>query len=253
MQSVNTEVLQSIFKGDGYFLGLHFEPQEHQTLKQIITDQWLRKIDEKYPALTKQFEEVGIENYHTLAHLVDHSTLWPKKARMLSKADSERARSLGFFKNLQQYLGNYYVADYEALGYGEMTWRLVRPNQENDIGPMHQDTWFTEMNSNFKLPEDRERVSFWTAVVTEPGLSGLRVAPGTQNQDFPYHNEERFGMIKPVIDVKEEDLNIVPCLMNPGDVILFSPRVLHGGMVSRGTKCRISLECSIFFEKSLLE
>jgi hypothetical protein len=252
MERVDSVVLDAVFSGDGYYLGLRFSPEELTTIKGLITRQWLQRIDDKYPHLTSQFEAVGIENYHKLAHLVDHSALWPKKARMLNKEDARTVRGLPFFKSLERYLGAFDIADYEARGHEELTWRLVRPNEENDVGPLHQDTWFTEINPHFRLPEDKERTSFWTAIMTEPGLSGLKVVPGTQHEDFPHHYEDRDGMRKPVIDVAESTLDVRPCMMNPGDIILFNPRVLHGGMVSRGERCRISLECSLFFSKHLV-
>ena len=42
--------------------------------------------------------------------------------------------------------GKFSISDENKLGYGELVWRLVRPNKKDDVGPIHCDKWFWDLN-----------------------------------------------------------------------------------------------------------
>src|SRR6187431_2877602 len=67
----------------GYLTGLHFQADELERIRALVTAQWLQQIGEETPAAVKQFETAGINHYHELCHLVNHETLWPKARRIL--------------------------------------------------------------------------------------------------------------------------------------------------------------------------
>ena len=253
MGGFNSEYLKKAYFSEGYALGLAFSPMELAEIQGIITSRWLNVLEGVCPDLVPQFQELGLINYHKLSSPIPHSRIWAKAARMLGREETDTILQMDFFRKiLPAVLGPYDVADFEGRGFPELTWRLVRPNELQDVGPIHKDVWFTDMAKN-QFPEHKDRVTIWTSVHTEPGLSGLLVVPGSQSQEVPFHIEERHGMKKPVLDVKDEDLNIQMANMAPGDVILFNPRMLHGGAVNRGSLCRVSLELTGLVDKSLLE
>lgn len=253
MENFNPEYLRKAYLGEGYALGLRFTPAELEELRSIVTNRWLGVLQEICPELVPEFKELGLAYYHKLSHKIEHSKIWGKSARMLPKVETDKILQMDFFKKvLPSVLGSYDIADFEGRGFEELTWRLVRPNEPQDIGPIHKDVWFTDLANN-QFPETKDRVTIWTSLYTEPGLSGLLVVPWSQDKEFPFHIEERFGLQKPVLDVRDEDLDIEICETVPGDVIMFNPRMLHGGALNRGTKCRVSLELTGLFDKSLLE
>lgn len=236
--------LASLVHGDGYVHELRLDAEEHSALRTMIEQQYLARIAEFYPQLREQFAEKGIENYHLLSDLVDHNALWPKDARLLTRESAAAFRNFNFFSKLEEYIGPFEVIDYEGRGYEEYNWRLVRPNAPTDVGPMHKDSWFWDAIDKDARP-DKERIKLWLAVICEPGLSGLRVAPKTQGKDFPFEVVNN----KPKIQVPDEELDIKLLSTVPGDAIIFNYDLLHGGSVTRGTKTRVSLEMSLYIDK----
>ena len=74
---------------------------------------------------------------------------------------------------LKSFFGEISISDEENLGYGNIYWRLVRPNEFSDIGPIHRDSWFWELNKNFPRPNfPFQRIKVWIAIETEAGKIG---------------------------------------------------------------------------------
>ena len=111
--------------------------------------------------------------------------------------------------------------------------------------PLHADAWFWELGHG-ATPAGAARVKVWLAIVTEPGLSGLRIVSGSHRREWRFHGEHRHGFVKPQIDEDENELNPQLVPMSPGDAIVFNDRLLHGGAVNQGQKTRVSLEFTMF-------
>ena len=139
------------------------------------------------------------------------------------------------------------ISDEEFLGYGNIYWRLVRPNKKDDIGPLHRDEWFWHLNKDYpKLGPKYRRLKVWIAIEVEPTLNGLRVEPFSHKRtDIEYIGETRHGIIKPVLlnQVTDFECILVPC--NPGDMIIFHDQLIHGGALNRGIHTRISVEFTL--------
>ena len=114
------------------------------------------------------------------------------------------------------------------------------------MGPLHADAWFWELGHGY-TPPNVDRVKIWIGIFVEPGSSGFRFCPGSQLKEWPYHGIRKDGIMKPVIEVPEEDLSPVVFAGKSGDAILFHDRLIHGGQSSGvGKKTRISLEFTMF-------
>src|SRR5262249_58299514 len=93
-----------------------------------------------------------------------------------------------------------------AIYADDLMWRVVRPGQPSDVGPVHADKWFWDAG-NGSIPADHGRFKVWIAIHTEPGLNGLSIKPGSHKSDrWRRHFETRHGKLKPVLDESVEEL-----------------------------------------------
>ena len=86
----------------------------------------------------------------------------------------------------------------------------------------------------------------------EPKKSGLRVVANSQkNKKWIYSIIKKDGIVKPLFneDTNKLKINILPT--QPGNAVIFSYDLLHGGMVTKGDECRLSMEFTIFVNKVL--
>ena len=148
---------------------------------------------------------------------------------------------MGFFRRVRAVLPSAEIVPYDTM------WRVVRPNQPTDIGPVHADKWFWDAG-NGSMPAGYERFKIWVAVHTEPGANGLCVKSHSHTSDrWKHHFEHKHGVVKPVLDESEEDLNMELLHLKAGDLVQFHDALLHGGVVNRGTRCRVSIELTVVY------
>ena len=239
--------LRSTIDGDlGYATSKSLDSEELKLLREFIRVQWLYRLQLLAPSHVREFDAVGIDQYHKLAHLVDHSTAWPKTARVLPREIVNVLRGKPFFKGLERDFGIFEISDEEDFGWENVYWRLVRPG-DTDIGPIHSDKWFWDLG-NGRMPDyPSQRVKVWIAIYTAPGENGLNVVPGSHlRDDWKWHGGERDGQKKPVLDEKDEDLDIRLVETRPGQAIVFHDKLLHGGAVNTADTCRVSIEFTLF-------
>src|SRR3990167_10922376 len=242
---INTEIDEKLPSGEGYYLGLSLQEKELNLIRSLIKTQRIDNIKRAEPLHWKTFFDRGIEKYHELSHLVNHALIWPKVNRVLPKMAVDLIRSTSFIKALENTYGQFEISDEENLGREEIYWRLVRPNESDDVGPLHADAWFWELDHG-ATPKNVTRVKVWIAIYCESGLNGLRVVPCSQKREWQYHGEYRDGFSKPQIDVNEKDLPIQLVFTKPGDAIIFHDKLLHGGAINRGKNTRVSIEFTLF-------
>src|SRR5689334_11123921 len=112
-------------------------PAELEEIRGFITDQYLGRLDQLQPGLAPLARERGIAHYHTLPITFDHGKSWPKTSRLLDPKHVADFARMGFFRRIRRQLGPSAI-----ISHDELNWRLVRPNQPADIGPIHADKWF---------------------------------------------------------------------------------------------------------------
>ena len=99
---------------------------------------------------------------------------------------------MSLLKQLTSEFGEFQISAEDGSDWEEIYWRIVRPHEPSDVGPLYADRWFWDLGHG-TIPTDKERVKVWIAIVAEPGLSGLRVVPGSHLRDWRYHGEAGHG------------------------------------------------------------
>lgn len=205
----------------------------------LVTAQYLEQLAIADAGLIPRAIVAGIHQYHTLPISFDHGAFWTKERRVLPTTAAAVFADMGFFRRIREHLP---TADVYA---DDLMWRVVRPGQPGDVGPVHADKWFWDAG-NGSIPADRERFKIWIALYTEPGLNGLCVKPGSHKSDqWRRHFESRHGKLKPVLDESVEELKMELLPLEPGGLVMFHDELLHGGVVNRGAACRVSIELTV--------
>lgn len=217
----------------------------------MIRNQWLKTIQEEAPSVATFFQDSDLANYHQHAHHLDHAHMWGKHARILPSTDISAIRSMSFFKKLEAEFGAIEVTDEEEVGREEFYWRLVRPKERGDIGPVHADSWFWELDQRkaTMIPDHKERIKVWIAIYCEQGQNGLLIKKGSHLERYPRKGTKVGNTVKPVIQVAEEDLDMDLFQSKPGDAIVFHDNLLHGGALNNGNMTRVSLEFTMIVDR----
>ncbi len=241
--------LKDKLDGDaGFSLDLKLSAEELQTIKAFIEAHWLECLKKIAPNHWESFAGVGIERYHEFSHVFDHAKVWPKLVRILSQKAIDAFRSTSLFKKLEDTYGKFGISDEENIGREEIYWRLVRPHELSDVGPLHADAWFWNLGHG-TMPANAKRVKVWVAICCEPGLNGLRIVPGSHQRTWKYTGEYRDGFTKPQFDETQVDLPIKLAYTEPGSAVVFNDLLLHGGAVNKGNFTRVSVEFTMFVKE----
>jgi len=251
-ESANRGIADAVFGDAGVTTSLKMSAADLAAFRGLITDHWLTRIGELYPAETvAEFRRFGLDKYHLLADRVDHKALWPKTARLLPRHAVASIREMSFVRTLAEEFGAFGISNEEEIYPEEIYWRIVRPGMSSDIGPVHADAWFWELGHG-NMPEDAVRVKVWIPFYCEPGMNGLKVLPGSHHQYWPYHGEMRDGFVKPQIDFDEKAVPMQLLKIDPGTLVVFHDKLLHGGALNTGTTTRVSAEFTMLVSRQRL-
>ncbi len=236
---------EELLGAQGFVLGLRFTPEELRQVEAFVLAHWLARIEAIFPDKVDEFRKIGLSRYHELSHLVDHSALWGSRlSRILPKEAAIAIRAMSPFRQIERELGEFFILDEPKNGWDEFCFRLVRPGQKNDVGPLHADIWFHRIQE-LTFPKGMESVKGWLAISVETGVSGLAIVPGSHLKQWAHTVEERDGARKPRAQFDESTLTIQPFQSEPGDMILFNEGLLHRGIPHDGKKTRVSLEFTL--------
>ena len=247
MQSIK----QQVFGDSGYSSDMKLTAAELELFRKQIHDHWLKVIDNAYPELTKEALACGIDHYHQISDRLDHNKLWTKSNRVLPQLSVDQVKKLPFIEQLKKEFGGFSISDIydteQRHGREEIYWRLVRPNKENDTGSLHRDSWFHGALNAGKgmFPAGTVTVKVWVPLYCEPNKSGLALVAGSHLRDWNYHIDTVNGAVKPILDedLSKIDAKLIPT--EPGNMLIFNENVLHGGVVNRGSKTRVSAEITM--------
>ena len=246
---MKNELLKELYDCPGYTKKLSLNSEELLKLKNEINYQWKEKISKASEEGCRKLEELGIniEDYHLISNNVNHSELWAKKSRILPKKYLKEFLNSSFFSKLRDVFGDITISDEENLGYGNIYWRLVRPNKPDDVGPFHRDSWFWKLNKDFPKPNyPFIRIKVWIAIATEIDKSGLLVEKNSHKRtDINWEGKLKHGIMKPILldDKNCFNMNLVKTF--PGECIIFNDELIHGGSINLGTKTRVSTEFTL--------
>ena len=236
--------LKELQKGNGFFL-LKLKKIDLELIRKIVNEHFLKSINSKYPNLNKN---LSINKYHKISSKIDHKIMWPVKSRVLPKNMYKNFIKLSFIDNLKKIFGKFNISDENKFGHGEIIWRIVRPNENNDVGPIHCDKWFWDLNPNHYTPRDCQRIKCWISLWCK-GKNGLQISPGSQLKNFKYKSKFKHGYMKPIFDIRNISLNLEKQNCVPGTVIIFNDNLLHGGVTNKSLETRVSIEFTMFVKK----
>ena len=246
--------LNIINKGQGYSTKFCLEKLELDFIRRSIQEQWLYRIQIEDPKLVSKIikENISMSQYHLISMYLDHEKIWNKTSRILSSSFVDWFLKTNFIKELENEFGSFQVSDEDDLGWPNIYWRLVRPNQKKDVGPIHRDSWFWELNQTFPRPNyPFKRIKVWVPIFIELGLNGLLVEEFSQKrQDIKWVGESRHGIQKPVLLTTDEEIDAKLVMVKEGQSIVFNDNLLHGGAINRGETSRVSIEFTIMIRET---
>jgi hypothetical protein len=252
--------LSKVFGDDGFSIDVKLRPEELTELRRLSTQAWLDVIGKVAPEKRAEFEERGIEDYHHLSHSIDHARIWTTHTRTFSAETVDAIRSFSLFDLFESECPGYRIGSemppYGDLGRARMNWRLVRPGDGTDLGPIHADYWFDAVVDGWS-PEVPEtvRVKIWIPIYLESGLTGFSYMPGSHWQRLGFSKKRLSdGTYKPHFD--EADLPVplktldTPC----GTSVLFNYNLVHrGANSSKAKRTRVSMEATVLVPRRRLE
>jgi hypothetical protein len=244
-----TSMLSEVEGPKGYSLQLKLAPGDRDVLEKAIRNQYLSRIRQDAPDHIEWFENNSIYDYHLGCKRLEHNRLWGKKSRTFSADVVSMIKSLDFMSVLAKEFGRFEISGESGFEKEEIYWRLVRPREKEDVGPVHADQWFWNLG-NGATPAGVQRVKVWIAVMTEAGRNGLKIVPGSHRHEWQWHGEFRDGIMKPVFDQDPETIGLELPEFTPGQAIVFNDRLLHVGAVNSGDKTRVSIEFTLFTHPS---
>ena len=183
-----------------------------------------------------------------------HSKAWPKLSRIVSKDNAHSIREI-FRDHLSLYFRDFTISDEEELGYPNIYWRLVRPNKEEDVGDIHKDKWFWDINTNQVMPVGKtKRYKIWIPLISDTLKNTLEFVSFSQlNPNIRWAKKKKNNQEKPILIDRHyiEEVECSNCRNN--FPILFHDEILHRGPVYRGKSSRVSIEFTLCVsEKDIL-
>jgi len=238
----------------GYFINRRcFSTDELSHLRRAVSQSYINRLH--HASLPSEILGAHCENefpplhYHCISKYINHNQFWSKPVRVLNKQFTQWLYGSTLMNNYRQAFGNQIlITDEEKLGYGNVYWRLVRPGIARDVGPLHRDKWFWDIDQSQWLPTyPTRRIKTWIPLVPEPYNNGLLVVDNSHMSDnIKWETFEKDGRIKPRLI--EQSLEQAPRRIDVqlGDALTFHDSLIHGGSLNLSSFTRISLEFTIF-------
>jgi len=215
-------MFEKIFLKPGYTCADSLTPVELKVIRSFVAE-------EISAATNKSIPEEHIEIYHNLIEPSDHIKLASKDARIFSSSKLEYIQNTELVSALRRNIPGFSITNEENGGDPEIYWRIVRPNQKHDVGPLHADAWFWRMGIG-EVDEKSIRIKVWVQIAgNEPGFVFI---PNSHLFEFDYKSNSINGKNKPVFinNLPEHHLERWPVTLGKG--IIFNDRLLHGGATS---------------------
>ena len=237
---------QDLLNDKGYQVLDLLDSQASSEVVSRINNQFLQILGSIYSSIPA---DLSLHTYHLYSHLYDHSSIWSKMNRLLSSDDSIWFQTLPEIIELFDSFDVHSISDEESLGFPNIYWRLVRPSESSDIGPVHRDEWFWLLNSDYQnfIPESTFRLKIWIALLTDPGKNGLIVYPNSHHfDDILWSGKQSETNVKPQLLSSVDHLESTLLPLRPGQAVVFNDRLLHAGSINLSSKVRVSLEMTMF-------
>lgn len=166
-----------------------------------------------------------------------------KALRILTQELASEFMALDGIRRLRVYFKGFTLAN---VTYGEriierrdeVYFRVVRPNEASDVGPLHRDQWFNEIYT----PDSAHLSSFkvWIALNCPPG-SELQFVPLAMDEAWTYEVIDTPNGPRPRGKVPAT-VSVLQPRLRAGDALIFDPFTLHKGAINPGPENRVSVE-----------
>jgi hypothetical protein len=246
-------LLETLVGSPGFSTEATLSNEELARLRALIHAQFFARLAALRPDLAETLGSIPMDQYHTVDHQIDHKSAWPKTERILPTAAVAEIRGFAVMRQLEDYFGPYLITNEELLRPEEVYWRIVRPNEPSDVGPVHADKWFWDLGHG-TMPDGYVRIKIWIPVYTETGKSGLLLFPDSHNrEDIRYEGVYRDGFTKPSLVSDLSGEKRVLFSGSNGELVIFNDRLLHGGALNTGSTTRVSAEMTVLVREDALK
>jgi len=127
------EILNEIDGRNGYIV-FNIGLNDLEIINKIVNLQYTFFLTQFYPHMVEKIKKTSINHYHTLG-IEGHKDIWTKERRTLFESEIDTFKNISFIKNLKKYFIDLAITNEDSTRSEEIYWRLVRPNQKDDIGP----------------------------------------------------------------------------------------------------------------------
>lgn len=240
---LSNQILESLVETG--FYTLEISGQDFKLLRKAINDHFLKALES---ACDSKDMVSDLSEYMNVEKILDHKTFWKKSERILTKKLADTLLSeISFLRRFRDIFNDFDITDEELLGYPNIYWRLVRPMEKGDIGPLHRDEWFWMLNpQRQKQCTNRMRIKCWIPIDCIADQNGLLVSPAShKNTELKFESELRDGIIKPVFTLDQTNLQLINAPVEPGQALLFHDKLIHGGSINKADFPRVSMEFTI--------
>lgn len=222
----------------GFNLSMKLTKKDHSV--------FVNEIKKKFNKTFKSRKNFELYEYHKYCKNDElHATSWGKHKRILHKNSINKIKKTEIFFHLKNIFGDFKISDEENLGYENFIFRLVRPLKKNDIGPVHADYWFWDLNNYKKINKNEYRVKIWIPIYCK-GENGLVLIPGSHKKKHKYNFKIINNVKKPIFST---ELKIKKFDFSNKNIAIFHDKLLHGGKINESKSTRVSLEFTIIPNK----
>ena len=130
-----------------------------------------------------------MDAYHNIK-FIDHIAQWPKVERTFSEGDILTFKEYTFYEELEK-IYRIKIINEDIIRTKEIYWRLVGPNYENNVGPLHADSQFWILH-NGSIEKNNRRLKIWISIHNQMNKNGFRLIENSQKNIFIQGEEKRW-------------------------------------------------------------
>ncbi len=187
-----------------------------------------------------------LNEYHLYFTNEIHSVIWPKQSRLFSASFLSSKPVSFWLDQVSSIVQNYKVLDVEKIGYPEVYFRIVRPNFKDDIAGAHTDGAFYSITNAISEETWQKWIKIWSPVLFEPNFNTIGFYPISLINKPHFIPSLESDKSRPVLqDSVLVFGNAEYPAKHQGDVIAFSPHILHAALNESSSLTRVSIEFAI--------
>lgn len=208
-------------------------------LKAEVRD-WLRVHKVAVPA------EFEIENYHRLdVSDILHRQLARKLSNGYFVANAPCKPLLDQLTQTVSEAVHIHLTPFSKWVSARFHFRMVRPGSSTDFNPPHKDAWIPRLKNGLNLYVPLAGSSEKSALPLMPGSHRIPEFQVTRSFSGATINHRRYTVPVALL-VNNEPVRMIRPNPDFGQVMVFSPYLIHGGGANYGNQTRVSLEMRLW-------